>query len=263
MKKLSKLSFLLVAMLAMAFVGCENWLSSDPIPEPVPEPDPEPDTIVEALINLSESATTLHKGETYQILAESESPITFFSEDEYHAMVSDSGLVTANFVGNTIILLQSESDSVTFDVTVAPVSELYPEPDIEIGESKESVIEKLGQPGLEEDGSIGYENYSENAFLLAVMFDEYDLVSNYGLILDESVEEELDTFLSERYMFANEEDGIKIYMNALTPEDVTLFVASEFNEDEEYVMVLYMGNDNGGDEVKAATIKALLKSLRK
>ncbi|MBQ5958416.1 MAG: Ig-like domain-containing protein [Bacteroidales bacterium] len=63
----------------------------------------------EKLITLTESSATLHHGETYQINAECENPILFSSENEYHAKVSSSGLVTANYIGNTTITLQSEN----------------------------------------------------------------------------------------------------------------------------------------------------------
>lgn len=258
---MKKLSLVLVALLAFSFVGCQEWLD---IPDPDPEPEPEPDPVEEALIMLEETSATLHYGETYQINAECENPITYSSEDEYYASVSEDGLVTANFVGATTINLESEFDTQTFEVTIAPVSELYPEPEIEIGESKESIIERFGEPIAETDGAIGYQDYSDNTTMLMVLFDENNLVEDYALILEVEFEEELETFLSERYLFVQETEGMKIYVNALNPVEASLIIGSQIYADEEetFLMVVYGGNTSEPEE-KSVNMKALLKALRK
>lgn len=258
---MKKLSLVLLAFLAFSFVGCQEWLD---IPDPEPEPEPEPEPVEEALIMLEETSATLHYGETYQINAECESPITYSSEDEYYASVSEEGLVTANFVGATTINLESEFDAQTFEVTIEPVSNLYPEPEIEIGESKESIIERFGEPFAETEETIGYQDYSDNTTMLMVLFDENDLVENYALILDVELEEELETFLSERYPFVQEMEGMKIYVNALNPEEASLIIGSQVYEDEEesFLMVVY-GSNTSEPEEKSVSMKALLKALGK
>lgn len=259
---MKKLSLVLVALLAFSFVGCQEWLNIDDPDNP--EPEPEPDPVEEALIMLEETSATLHYGETYQINAECENPITYSSEDEYYASVSEDGLVTANFVGATTINLESEFDAQTFEVTIAPVSELYPEPEIEIGESKESIIERFGEPIAEADGAIGYQDYSDNTTMLMVLFDENDLVEDYALILEVEFEEELETFLSERYLFVQETEGMKIYVNALNPVEASLIIGSQIYADEEetFLMVVYGGNTIEPEE-KSINMKAILKALRK
>ena len=260
---MKKLSLLLMAVLAFTFMGCGEWLD---IPDPEPDPDPEPEPIEEALITLETTEATLHSGETFQIVAECEYPITYTSENEYYATVSEDGLVTANFVGNTTITLESESDSQTFEVTIEPVSDLYPEPEIEIGESKDAIIERFGDPSEEEEEIILYYGYAESSFLLMVAFDEEDLVQYYAVVMEFDYVEELETFLSERYMFVNEQDGVKVYINALDVNDATLIVGSQVVE-ESFVMAVYMGNDEGGggEEGKGVTprVPKALKRLAK
>lgn len=260
---MKKLSLVLMALLAFSFVGCEGWLNiDDPTPDPEPEPDPDP--VVESVITLEETSATLHCGETYQINAECEFPITYTSENEFFASVSEEGMITANHVGTTMITLEAEGDSQTFEVTIEPLSDLYPEPEIEIGETKEDVIARFGTPDAEVEGAIGYGGYSENATMLMVMFDDEGLVELYGVVLDLSLEEELDTFLAERYLFVQEEESVKMYINALTVEEATLIVGSEVAEEEGMLMAFYMGNENGGGEEKTAiNMKALLKALGK
>ena len=255
---MKKLSLVLVALLAFSFVGCQEWID---FPDPEPDPEPDPDPAIEAVITLAETSATLHSGETYQIQAECESPITYTSENEYHASVSEEGEVTANFVGSTTIMLESETDSVTFEVTVEPVSNLYPEPEIEFGVTKEAIIEQFGEPTVEDEGVIGYYGYSDNTMMLMVLLDESDLVTEYALILDPSFEEELDTFLGERYLFAQEEEGVKIYINALTIEETSMIVGSQTYEDQ-FLMAIYAGYTEEPEE-KTASFKAILKTLGK
>ena len=245
---MKKLSLVLVALLAFSFAGCEGWLD---IPDPEPEPDPDPDPIEETLINLITTDATLHRGETFQIEAECEYPITYTSEDEYYATVSEDGVVTAGFVGSTNIMLEAEGDSQTFTVTIEPTSNLYDEPEIQFGESKDELIERLGTPDEEEEGVIAYANYGENCMLM-VTFDEEDLVQYYAVILPAELESEMDIFLGERYQFYTEEDGTKAYINALDVAEATMIIGSQVFEDDEtmmsYLMAVYMSIDDDGGE---------------
>ena len=257
---MKKLSLALVALLAFSFVGCQGWLNIDD-PDPDPEPEPDPDPEVEAVITLEETSATLHSGETYQIQAECEFPITYTSENEYYASVSEEGEVTANFVGSTNIVLESESDTKTFEVTVEPVSNLYPEPEVEIGATKEAIIEQFGTPDIDEDETLGYYNYSENGTMLMVMFDEEGLVYAYAVIFDVSFEEELDTFLGERYLYVQEQEGMKIYINGLTLEETSMIIGSQVLEDQ-FLMAVYEGYTNEPEE-KTDVYKAIMKALGK
>ena len=259
---MKKLSFILLALLAISFIGCQKLID---FPEPEPEPEPDPEPIVEAVITLEDTLAVLHHGETYQINAECENPITYSSEKEYHATVSEEGLITANYVGSTVITLESEYDTKTLEVVIEPMSNLFPEPDIEIGESKESIIAKFGTPDAETIEAIGYQNYSENTTMLMVMFDEEGSVKLYALILGVDQKEELDVFFSERYMFAQEQEGVKMYLNALSLEEATLIAGSQVSEDElgeEYLMAFYMGNTSEPEE-KSVNLNAVLKALVK
>ena len=61
-------------------------------------------------IVMDQTEVTLHHGETYQITAESHNPITYLSEDRYHAEVNAGGIVTAVCVGETDIKLSNGKD---------------------------------------------------------------------------------------------------------------------------------------------------------
>ena len=211
-----KLSFMLMAVLAISFMGCKK----------------------EKLITITTTSTTLHYGETYQISAECENPITYSSANEYHAKVSSSGLVTANYVGSTTITLQSEEDTKIFSVTVSPKSNLYTEPNISFGESKNSVISKLGTPDATTEGGIAYNDYSSAAQMLLILFDDYDKVEGYGVMVKSGYTTELGDFLKERYDFVGYSDEIFVYRNALTNDKTTMIIGMQLYSIS-YWMVVY------------------------
>ena len=251
---MKKLSLVLMAVLAFAFTGCGDWLD-------IPDPNE-----TEAKITLHTPSATLKSGETFQIVAECENPIAYRSENEYYATVSESGLVTAGFVGSTSISLVSAYDTQAFEVMVEPVSNLYPEPEIVFGESRESVIARLGTPSEADEGAILYAGYTENSAMLMVTFDENNLVQYYGVFLDIAYTADLATFLGERYLYVKEEDGVMIYINALDVNSATLVIGSEVLNEEGLVMAVYSGKggavgDHGVD--KAARVFKTLKRLAK
>ena len=65
--------------------------------------------------------------------------------------------------------------------------------------------------------------------------------------------------------FLIEEEGMKIYINALTLEETSMFVGSQMYQDEEssFLMSVYMGYGTEPSEKAVANIKAMLKALRK
>ena len=207
--------------MAISFIGCKK----------------------EKLITLSTTSTTLHHGETYGISAQCDDPITYTSSNEYYAKVSSLGKITARYVGRTTISLKSEDDNRLFTVIVAPKYNLYSEPNIRFGETKNSVISKLGTPDATTDGGIAYNNYSSAAQMLIVLLDDYDKVEGYGVVVKTSYTSELGDFLEERYDFVGYSDEIFMYRNALTNTEATMIVAMKLYNIN-YWMVVYAPNDS-------------------
>ena len=227
----------MMAITAMAFSGCEK----------------------EKLITLSATSTALHHGETYQIPAQCDNPITYSSADEYHAKISSSGLITAQYVGNTTISLKSEDDARTFSVTVIPKSNLYPEPNIKVGDTRSTVISKLGQPDATTSEGIGYNNYSAKAPMLAVLFDANNRVKGYGIMVLSAYSSELSTFIRERYAYVTMSGGSPIFINSLTAAGATLLVGYEYYNTN-YWMVTYLPYSSK-DCLDLSGIKAVFEAL--
>lgn len=191
-------------------------------------------------ISLSETSTTLKSTKTYQIKATSDTKITYAVENEYHAKVSESGLITAGKIGDTDIILTNGDDTKHFKVTVEPESKLFPEPNLEFGISKSDLIKKLGTPDVTTDNGIGYSNYSTNAPAALYLFDSNNKLNGSSVMVKTAYSKELGTFLGERYVYATsvEEDYTLFFVNALSLEKTTMAIgASLYNT--QYWMVFY------------------------
>ncbi len=204
------------------FVGCDK------------EKDPD-------VILLKVTEKSLYHESEYQIEATSNSNITYLSENEYHAKVSESGLVTARFVGETNILLSNSEDSKKIKIIVNPLSNLYPEPNVNFGDTKSSIIAKLGTPDNETSTGIGYSGYSNSAPILMFLFDDSNKMTSYSLMVKSSYSSILADFLSERYLVVSERDGLFMFINSLKPTTATKVIGlSLYNTS--YWQVMYIPN---------------------
>lgn len=189
----------------------------------------------------------LNHGDTHQIEAESISLIRYESSDEYCAQVSQYGLVQANYVGSANILLNNEIEEKIVKVEVKAVSSLYEEPDIAFGDTKLSVIDKLGTPSEDNGNTFIYKDYSSSVSYLLVLF-ENDRVLSSAVMLDHSYSSELATFIGERYRSLGVIDKYFCYINSLQVADATMMVGLgtySYNQ-EVYDVAVYMSGEEVG-----------------
>ena len=180
------------------------------------------------VIQLTSSDQTMYYDDEFQIDATSDTPITYTSENEYHAEVSASGFVTAGRVGETNIVLTNGEDTKKIKITVRPKSNLYPEPDLTFGMSRSAVKAKLGTPDNETDTGIGYMDWSNAAPTLLCLCDDYDKLEVYAVMVKTSYTSTLTDFLLERYVPAalpDDGDIIAIFVNGLDRETANMAVS--------------------------------------
>lgn len=190
----------------------------------------------EDLILLNETVIILNFGDEYQIEAMSISEITYSSENEYHAIVSEDGLVSARFVGETNIVLSNNEDAKTIKIVVEPVYNLYPDPDFDFGTSRASLIAKYGTPDIENESGIGYINYSSKAPKLAYNFDDNDNLKIAGVLVKTAYSSSLASFLVERYKVLDVDNSL--FINGLTIDDASMTIGMELF-DLSYWSVIY------------------------
>lgn len=176
------------------------------------------------LIKLSSPTTiTLHHEQTSQIDVISLLAVDYSSENEFHAKVTSSGKVTANYVGETTITLSNGNDSKSIKVIVEPRHNLYPSPCTDWGATKRDVIAMHGTPDYETDKGIGYENYSTSAPIAMFVFDDSGRLASSATMVKTSYSSILTDYLLERYMPAivDTEEYTAMFINALTTEETT------------------------------------------
>lgn len=194
-------------------------------------------------ITMEVTEATLHHGDTYQIEAESKSPITYASADNYHAGVTDAGLVTAMFVGETDIQLQNDEEEKFFHVTVEPKYHLYPEPDITFGESTTSVIAKYGDPDKDTGEAMLFKNYFLGGFNLLVTYSGNNLVTGYGVTIPLIFTDMILDFFDERYFFVGIEDDMFFYCNVLPPDTPKMGIVISLYEIDFWVALYFPVTD--------------------
>ena len=211
-------------------------------------------------ITLSQNSVTLYHNDTYQIDARCKDNIAYSSHNEYVASVSASGFVTAQYVGETNVSLKSNEDSKTFKVTVAPKSTLYPEPNIEIGESMASVLQKFPKAEIYDD-FLFIDEYSNAAPELYIDLDENRCVEDYVIWVESEYSSELNTFMRERYYYLGVEDGIYVFINGLNENTATMGVCYEYDSYYEQYTVVYLPLFSKGIDTKelAASFENIAK----
>ena len=205
---MKKSVLLMFAIMAMVLSGC----SSD---------DDENNSIV-----LDSKEVVIYSGDKYQIEAKSDKSISYQSEDEYHARVSTSGLISANKVGETNILLNNGYDSKTVKVIVKGKINLYPEPYLKWNVSKNELIKLLGKPDKESLDAITYNNYSSTAPSVIYMFNENNTLKGVGVLVRASYSSQLGTFLAERYFAYQSQDYTIYFVNNYSPDLVSMGVGA-------------------------------------
>lgn len=179
------------------------------------------------LITLDVSEKTLYYEEEYQIEAFSNTPITYSVDNEYHAQVSDSGLITARYVGETDVILSNGEDMKFIRVKVSPKYNLISEPEVEFGESLISIINKFGTPDGTDENTISYRKYINSYYdhTFVFYFDSQSKLSSYAVFLSLSLNYPLlVTFLLERYLIVSGNNEVFTCINGLDYTSATMSV---------------------------------------
>lgn len=209
---------ILASLLMLSFTSCETEASHQ--------------------ISLSVTQKTLHYQDEFQIKATPSQNINYIVEDNYHASVSASGLVTAKYVGKTRIFLRHASEEKIFNLTVAPVYYTYPEPEVKFGQTKESIISAFGNDYTELESAIGYSNYSSAAPDLLFLFDGNDKLTSYTVMVKTAYATVLADFLMERYPLASSDYDVFYFLNGLSTATTTMQITLKLYNTS-YWMVVY------------------------
>jgi hypothetical protein len=211
------------------------------------------DSNVDTSISIKSAEKTLSAGDTYQVEAVSTAAITYASENDFHAIVSSSGLVTARFVGETNIVLSTDSDNKKVKIAVKPKYTLYPDPCLAFGISKNEIIAKYGTPSTQTTSGISYTNYSNAAPLVMYVFDTNNKLAGSAVAVKSEYSSELGSFLIERYMLADKTN--RIFINSLDPKKATMLIGATLNNTTHWLVSYYPYTSKSNATVLKSSIK--------
>ncbi|MDO3694627.1 hypothetical protein QVZ41_07185 [Wenyingzhuangia sp. chi5] len=206
-------------------------------------------------ITVATTSKSLYKGDQFQIKAISDLDILFESEDEFHATVTDNGLVTAGYVGNTTILISNEIYNIQHSIKVNPRYTLYPDPLLDFKLTKEEFITLLGAPNEYSENFIKYNNYSDASNFISYTFNKENKLEYVRVLVNKNNYEDLVLdFLNERYVLqgtvAYEELGSgTLYCNNFKKSTATLSVFV-YNFDATNYAVLYFPTSKTASALK-------------
>lgn len=159
----------------------------------------------------------------YQLTANVTNAI-YYSEDEYHATVDENGLITANRIGSTNIVVSSKKGSAKVKVIVRPSYNLYPEPCMDWTKTKSQIISQYGTPSSETSSGISYLTNNKIYPLIIYEFDENNLLKESSVTVSESYGSTLAKFLEERYAYSGLFSQTYIFYNEIKKESISMSV---------------------------------------
>ena len=227
-------ALLILVVAAISFEGCEKE--------------------EEVQAEVSPSKVSLYKGEKETVkITNSKDQVSYEVGNYFVAscnlIVETSGVsnnytysVVGNHVGNTYVRF---SGGIDLDVPIEVMAKYhtYEEPNLDFDDTRDSVKSKFGEPTLEDvplnDTTKVYVYYiNENNTMLVNFYTYNEKVGSYALSFsDESIFDELDPYLIERYEKFGETSTLKAFMNAESMEDATLIVS--LSKSDSGYMVLY------------------------
>ncbi len=170
---------------------------------------------------------------------------TFKVADEFYASVSEDGIVTANKVGSTEVIVSSKSGTATVPVHVLNQYSLYPDLDGLIGKTYSDVIKVMGSNYTESTASSGNITYSYTAptsYTVGIVFQfapSTGLCETVGVVVSTAYTSMLSKYLIERYTVAGMQNDYYFFLNH--DEDV-LIGLNVYNSSS--LIVLYVKRDS-------------------
>lgn len=192
-------------------------------------------------LTVSPESIYLYSNETEKLSAYPSDNVKYTVKDDFYATVSSTGLVQANKVGETEIIVTSNNGRVDIPVTVIPQYSLYPELEPLIGSSVSWVTRALGGGYTEDKDSKGqkthvYKNYNKYVYGIVVTFNG-STCSNIGVVVSTSYTSQLANYLKERYKLIGTQDNYYFFLDHSEDVTITLTVYSA-----DYLTVIYNPN---------------------
>lgn len=189
------------------------------------------DSNTDGMITTNIEVITIGHNEQMQVEASSTEAIFYEVENSFNATVSQSGIISGRFVGETNLWLTTSRDHKCIKVVVEPKENLFQLPNVKLGQTKESVIEEFGKPNSQTENAIGYSGFAEDAPIIMFVFSNSNKLINILVLVEKANKAKVDRFLNERYLQTSDESESTLYIDGNDLSTAKLLIYSqEYNE---------------------------------
>lgn len=175
-------------------------------------------------LTVSPESVTLYCDGTAQITASPVDGVTYTSQDEFYAEVSETGLITANKIGQTNITVSSPNGVKSIPVTVLPQYTLYEDLTPYIGASLSNITAKYCTDyttATNKDGSVTYTFKNPTSYVAGIGFIiENGKCTSAMVAVSTSHTSMLTKYLIERYAVVGMQNDMYFFLNH--DKDVTI-----------------------------------------
>lgn len=197
-------------------------------------------------LSVTPTDITLYSEGTKQITTNA-TDATFTITDDFYASVEANGMVTANKVGQTNILVNSSYGSTTIPVTVMPQYVLYPDVDELIGKNLSEVITVMGsnyETSTSDDGDKNYMYMNPTSYCEMIGFTfSGNTCKSIAIFVPTKYTTQITKALIERYTVAGMQNDYYFFLNH--DEDVTIALTVY---SASYIGVAYMARTKSKGE---------------
>lgn len=168
-------------------------------------------------LTVSPESVTLYCDGTAQITASPAEGVTYTSDDTFYATVDDTGLITAEKVGQTKIIVSSSNGVKSIPVTVMPQYTLYEDLTPYIGASLNTITAKYGTnytTATNKDGSVTYTFKDPTSYVAGLGFNmEGGKCASAMVAVSTKYLSMLTKYLLERYSVIGMQNDYYFFLN--------------------------------------------------
>lgn len=166
-------------------------------------------------LSLNKSTVTLNYKTTEQL--EATGKVEWTSENDFVASVNENGVVEGKHVGKTFIIASNGTEEVKCAVEVTPKYNIYREPILDFGITKEELKGRENRELLSETSTtIKYRGNSGSAASEIAYAFKNGKMNGAGALVKSSYSSIVMDFLIERYQAAFQEDGVFYFIDGNT-----------------------------------------------
>lgn len=193
------------------------------------------------MLIVNTTSVTLNAGDTHLITTTNGTNVSFKSANPYVAQVNETtGKITAMTIGSTVINITSDQGNAQVLVVVTGKYFTYVEPCRDFSKTKSQILSMYGTPDSQTDTSLGYYHENDKAhFADLYIFENNKLTTSTAVIYQDYAVDAM-YFLAERYWAAGSQDGMYMFVNGYSKDNITMAVTLTKVSGYKLYYVIYM-----------------------